>query len=310
MKTILDFVAGISFVCMSAIAAGCDKDDPLPPRHFESSITVNGLNRSYIVNLPPAYYSDTTTRYPLVIGLHGTGGNAAQFEKDYGFSGKADAAGFVAVYPNGVASDGILRLRTWNAGTCCDFAMRNNIDDVSFISQLIDKMTGSYQIDPNRVYVTGMSNGGMMCYRLAAELSHKIAAVAPVSASMVYTPPVEQPHPVPILELHSVLDRIVPYNGGTNELGYYFPPIDSVLSVWALRNNCLPDATVVTDDQRYKHMKWTNANGEALLEHYVTQDGGHAWPGGKQVRARADVPSQVIDANDLIWTFFQRFKLE
>lgn len=310
MKTILDIVAGISIFCMSSMATGCDKDDTQPPRHFEASITVDGLQRSYIVNLPPSYYSDTTSRYPLVIALHGTGGNAAQFEKDYGFSAKADQSGFVAVYPNGVPSDGILRLRTWNAGTCCDYAMRTGIDDVSFISQVIDKMTGGYRIDSKRVYVTGMSNGGMMSYRLAAELSGKIAAIAPVSASMVYTPAAQQPNVVPVLELHSVLDRIVPYYGGANEMGYYFPPIDSVLNVWALRNNCLPDATVVTDDSRYKHIKWTNADGDVLVEHYVTQDGGHAWPGGKQVRARADVPSQVIDANDLIWTFFQKFKLE
>jgi polyhydroxybutyrate depolymerase len=309
MKTILDLVAGISLFCMSTMATGCDKDTTPPPRHFEASITVNGLNRSYLVNLPPSY-SDTAAMYPMVIALHGTGGNASQFERDYGFSKKADESGFVAVYPNGVASNGVLHLRTWNAGTCCDFAMKNGIDDVSFISQLIDKMTGNYHIDPKRVYVTGMSNGGMMTYRLAGDLPHKIAAIAPVSASMVYTPPAHQPHPVPILELHSVLDRIVPYYGGANELGYYFPSIDSVLNVWALRNNCLPDATVVVDDERYKHLKWTNGQGDALIEHYVTQDGGHAWPGGIQVRAKADVPSQVIDANDLIWTFFQRFKLE
>ncbi|MGN6420663.1 MAG: extracellular catalytic domain type 1 short-chain-length polyhydroxyalkanoate depolymerase [Pseudobacter sp.] len=310
MKFLSDLITAASLVCMSSMTTGCNKDTAPPPRNFEATISVNGMNRSYLVNLPPSYYSDTNSIYPMVIALHGTGGNAAQFEKDYGFSKKADQAGFVAVYPNGVASNGVLRLRTWNAGTCCDFAMKNGIDDVSFISQLIDKMTGNFHIDPKRVYVTGMSNGGMMTYRLAADLAHKIAAIAPVSASMVYTPPAQQPRPVPILELHSVHDRIVPYNGGTNELGYYFPPTDSVLNVWALRNNCLPNATVVVDEGRYKQLKWTNGNGQVLIEHYVTQDGGHAWPGGKQVRAKADVPSQVINANDLIWTFFQQFKLE
>lgn len=310
MKTIFKLLTGIYLFCVSSMATGCNKDTTTPPRHFEASLSMNGLNRTYIVNLPPAYYTDTAALYPMVIALHGTGGNAAQFERDYGFSKKADESGFVAVYPDGVASNGVLHLRTWNAGTCCDFAMRNNIDDVSFISQLIDKMIGNYHIDPKRVYVTGMSNGGMMAYRLAADLSHKIAAIAPVSASMVYTPTAHQPQPVPILELHSVLDKIVPYYGGTNQMGYYFPSTESVLNAWALRNNCLPDATVVVDDNRYKQLKWVNGQGNVLIEHYVTQDGGHAWPGGKQARARADIPSQVINANDLIWTFFQRFKLQ
>ncbi|WP_205513543.1 extracellular catalytic domain type 1 short-chain-length polyhydroxyalkanoate depolymerase [Longitalea arenae] len=307
MKTIVDIIAGISLFWM---ATGCGKDTAPPPRHFQASITVNGLHRSYIVNLPPAYYSDTIRAYPMVIALHGTGGSASQFERDYEFSEKADASGFVAVYPNGVASNGVLHLRSWNAGSCCDFAMKNGIDDVSFISQLIDKMTRTYLIDPKRVYVTGMSNGGMMTYRLAAELSNKIAAIAPVSASMVYTAPAHQPGPMPILHLHSALDRIVPYYGGSNALGYYFPPIDSVLNGWAIRNNCLPNARVVVDNAQYKQLEWTNAQGNVLISHYVTQDGGHAWPGGKQVRSRADIPSQVINANDLIWSFFQRFKLE
>lgn len=306
----LNLIAATSLFCTYMMVTGCDKDTMPPPRNFETSISVNGMNRSYLVNLPPHYYSDTATMYPMVIALHGTGGNAAQFERDYGFSTKADESGFVAVYANGVPSTGILHLRTWNAGTCCDFAVKNGIDDVSFISQLIDKMTSNYHIDPKRVYVTGMSNGGMLTYRLAAELPHKIAAIAPVSASMVYSPPASQSRPVPILELHSVWDKIVPYNGGTNDFGYYFPSIDSVLNVWALRNNCLPDAKVVVNDARFKQLNWTNEKGDVLIEHYVTQDGGHAWPGGKQARDKADVPSQVINANDLIWAFFERFKLE
>src|SRR5690606_11668886 len=150
---------------------------------------------------------------PLVIGLHGTGGSASQFERDYDFSLKAELERFIVVYPNGVSSNGQFGLRTWNAGTCCDYAARKKIDDVKFISSLIDKLVNEYRIDPNRVYVTGMSNGGMMCYRLAAEIPDKIAAIAPVSGTMVYTPTSEQKRSVPLLHLHSRLDKIVPSDG-------------------------------------------------------------------------------------------------
>ena len=305
----MNFLSGVFLLCMSFIAGGCEKDTTAPVRHFEAVMEVNGLSRNFIVNLPPAYYDDTIP-YALVIGLHGTGGNAQQFEEVYGFSKKADDAGFIAVYPNGVTGNGAFNVRTWNAGTCCDFAMKNGIDDVGFISNLIDKMISGYRIDPKRVYVTGMSNGGMMTYRLAAELPLKIAAVAPVSSTMVLNPPGNQARRVPILHLHSILDSIVPYNGGANELGYYFPPVDSVLRVWADRNLCLPDEQVVVDDDRYKLVQWLDENGDPSIVHYLTRDGGHSWPGGRQARRRADLPSQVINANDLIWEFFTRHKLK
>ncbi len=309
MKTIIKVISGALLLGTSQLAGGCKKDSTPPARNFEATIDVNGLRRSYIVNLPPAYHEDTAT-YALVIGLHGTGGNARQFEEHYGFSRKADEAGFIAVYPNGVTGDGAMSIRTWNAGSCCDYAMRKNIADVQFISNLIDKMISSHRVDPKRVYVTGMSNGGMMAYRLAAELPGKIAAIAPVSSNMVYSPAPAQARAMPILHLHSILDEIVPYYGGTNRFGYYFPPVDSVLRLWSLRNRYNPEEQVVVDDGRYKLVQWLDENGEPSIVHYLTKDGGHSWPGGQQARQRADPPSQVIDANDLIWEFFSRHKLE
>jgi polyhydroxybutyrate depolymerase len=308
VKKLFNFFSGACLIGFSSIAGGCHQDTIPPPRHFEASMDVNGLRRSYIVSLPPSYYTDTTT-YALVIGLHGTGGSASQFEETYGFSRKADEAGFIAIYPNGLAGNGALNIRTWNAGTCCDYASKNNIDDVGFISNLIDKMISGYRIDPKRIYVTGMSNGGMMSYRLAAAIPQKIAAIAPVSSTMVYSPQVTQLRPVPILELHSVLDNIVPYGGGTNQFGYYFPPVDSVLRIWSERNQCLPDMHVIVDDDRYKLVQWVDRNGMPSIIHYLTKDGGHSWPGGQKARPRADPPSLVINANDLIWEFFRQYKL-
>jgi polyhydroxybutyrate depolymerase len=95
-----------------------------------------------------------------------------------------------------------------------------------------------------------------------------------------------------------------------NELGYYFPPVDSVLRVWSHRNKLPAEPQVIADDGRYKHVEWLDETGTALIVHYLTKDGGHSWPGGKQARPQADPPSQVIHANDLIWDFFQKHRLE
>ncbi|MFC7526552.1 alpha/beta hydrolase family esterase [Parapedobacter sp. GCM10030251] len=271
------------------------------------TLTVGGRARTFNVHLPPQY-GEGDSLLPLVIGLHGTGGSAVQFARNYHFSEKADEAGFVAVYPNGVRSDGRLGIRTWNAGSCCDFAMRENVDDVGFISALIDRLLNEYHIDTKRVYVAGMSNGGMLAYRLAAEIPEKIAAIAPVSCSMVFDPPAEQSRPVPIIHLHSVLDEIIPYSGGTNSLGYHFPPVDSVLNVWVARNGCLP-APQVTEGVGYTVKQWVDESGSPFVVHYLTEDGGHSWPGGEQARPQAAPPSQAIDANELMWEFFERLRI-
>lgn len=272
------------------------------------TMVVDGRTRTFIVHLPP-HHESSDSLLPLVIGLHGTGGSALQFSQHYNFSKLADDAGFIAVYPNGVRSDGRIGIRTWNAGNCCDFAVRENIDDVRFIQELIAELTERYRVNPKRVYATGMSNGGMMAYRLAAEIPEQIAAIAPVSGTMVFDPPADQSRPVPVLHLHSVLDQIIPYHGGTNPLGYYFPPVDSVLNVWAGRNGCLPDARVTEENDNYMQMQWVDESGTPLIVHYTTQDGGHSWPGGQQVRPNAAPPSTAIDANKLIWDFFKQFNL-
>ena len=94
---------------------------------------------------------------------------------------KANAENFAIVYPDGIQSDGILRARTWNAGTCCDYATEKNIDDVHFISEMIDEIVKTYKVNPKKVYATGMSNGAMLSYRLACEILNKITSIAAVS---------------------------------------------------------------------------------------------------------------------------------
>lgn len=286
-------------------------EEPAPSFHeyrFYKTIRIDGRDRTYLLNLPPDYYT-ASGDFALIIGLHGTGGNAYQFEESYAFSKMANEKHFIAVYPEGVRSTGRLGVRTWNAGGCCEYASDNNIDDVKFVRELIRFLEANYNVNPKQVYAAGMSNGGMMAYRLAAELSDQVAAIAVVSGTMVTTQPFNPSRPVPVLHMHSVNDEIIPYLGGAGIGSHYFPPVDSGLTVCASVYECTTGPQVLVDDDNYKLTTWSNCEDDVTIEYYLTKDGGHAWPGGKKPRAQADEPSHVIDANDLIWDFFQNYKL-
>ncbi|HEX8357191.1 MAG TPA: PHB depolymerase family esterase, partial [Segetibacter sp.] len=233
-------IPAIIFVC--AVLFACKKNDTPPvdttPKVYRiaDSINVDNRDRTYRLNLPPNYYE--AENFSLIIALHGGGGDATQFETSSKLTEKANAAKFIVVYPEGVRSNGILRARSWNAGTCCDFAVANNINDVKFIAALIDKLVSKYKINPKKVYATGHSNGGMLTYRLACELSDKIAAIAPNSCTMV-TRTCNPVKPMAVLHMHSVLDTNIPYRGGVGSgagtNGLTLPSLDSVLSVWSVK---------------------------------------------------------------------------
>lgn len=302
----------LHFLMLIVLVISCSKrDDPKIDNtfRFDESITIDGIQRTYLLNLPPNYYE--SSNHALVIAMHGGGGEAVQFESTSKLTDKANASGFIVVYPEGVQSNGLLKARTWNAGKCCEYAAKNNINDVEFISQLIDLLIASYKIDPKKVYVTGHSNGGMLSYRLACELADKIAAIAPNGCTMVVEPPCTPSRPVPVLHMHSILDFNVPYTGGIG-VGFtevYYPPVDSVLNVWSVINKCTTTSQVLVNNASYKHTEWRDCNNDMTIQYYLTKDGGHAWPGGLPGGPNSDTPSTVISANDLLWDFFQQYQL-
>lgn len=298
-------------VFVMVVVCSCLKKDDDPNIdnifRFEGTVTIDGRERTYILNVPPNYYS--AGGFSLVIAMHGGGGDALQFESTSKLTEKANASKFIVVYPNGVKSNGVLRAQTWNAGACCDYARDNAIDDVKFISTLIDDLVGRYKINPKKVYATGHSNGGMLSYRLACEIPEKITAIAPNGCTMVVKQPCNPSRAVPVLHMHSVLDDRVPYQGGVGITDVYFPPIDSVLNVWSISNACAVRAQVLQDDSKYKHTLWSSCTDGVTIEYYLTKDGGHAWPGGLPGSERGDTPSKVINANDLLWEFFEQYEL-
>lgn len=293
--------------------ASCHKGDSstsVPKTYrFSDAMTIDGLTRTYTLNLPPNYYD--SSGFSLVIAMHGGGGSGTQFESTSLLTDKANAAHFIVVYPDGVPSTGPLAARTWNAGTCCDYAVTNNINDVGFISQLIDKLLAAYKINPKKVYATGHSNGGMLAYRLACEIPGKIAAIAPNATTLVVTQPCNPGRPMPVLHMHSMLDTNVPYKGGkgTGPTNVYFPPTDSVLNVFSLKDACSNPAQVIDNNSNYIFRKWTGCSNNVTIQYYLTRDGGHAWPGGLPGSANGDTPSTAISANNLLWDFFQQYQL-
>jgi len=306
MKQIIVYL-GLALLTFSALSCHKTENPPVTIFRFYDSMPVDGYSRSCLINLPPNY--NENANFALVIALHGTAGSAVQMETDYKLTAKSNSAGFIIVYPQGVPSDGPLGIRTWNAGSCCDFAMEHHIDDVKYIRLLIQKLTANYKIDRKRIYATGMSNGAMMAYRLGCELSDQLAAIAPVSGTLMTTQPCQPARAMPVLHIHSAIDTRVPFAGGYGMAGYYFHPVDSTLRVWAGIDGCNTTPQLIADASLYTQTQYGNCNNNTTVQLYLTRDGGHSWPGGLPARPAADAPSAAFDATDLIWDFFQKYRL-
>jgi polyhydroxybutyrate depolymerase len=263
--------------------------------------------RSYVIRAP-GDLANGNGRVPLVLVLHGGGGNAENAEKVTGFTDKARREGFIVVYPEGTGRRKN-KLLTWNAGHCCGHAMENRVDDVGFIGALIDKLIESYPIDPKRIYATGMSNGGMMTHRLGIELSNKLAAIAPVVGT-VFGDEKRPEHPVSVIMLNGLQDKSVPYQGGPP--GGHFtgawdgtpakPALDQA-AFWAGADGCT-GGPIKDNHGTYTRWQYHCPAGRAV-ELYLVDDNGHAWPGGKKGSFMGDKPSSIFNGTDVIWDFFK-----
>ncbi len=275
---------------------------------IDQAIDVGGIRRTYVLHVPPALPS---TAVPLVFILHGGGGTGRQIERATRFSDIADRAGFIAVYPDGIG-------RSWNDGRGDPHitAQRERIDDVAFIAALIGALSQRYRVDSRRVYVTGISNGGFMSQLLAARLSSRIVAIAPVAAGMGPTvaASLRPDQPVSVLVINGTADPLVPYGGGpvARNRGTTIPT-EEIIMKWAAANRCaaapastyLPDVDA-TDRSRIKVTTYAGCAQRTEVVLYTIEGGGHTWPGGTQyLPARLIGPvNRDIDATDVIWKFF------
>jgi polyhydroxybutyrate depolymerase len=229
-------------------------------------------------------------------------------------SEKSDGAGFITVYPNGTGVAGIFL--TWNAGGLHEKMAEGRADDVEFVGSLLDDLPTVVNVDPKRVYATGMSNGGMMCYRLAAELSDRIAAIAPVAGTMAIAK-AKPNRPVPVMHFHGTADRIVPPHGpgsGTPKF-LTFKSVEETVGIWAKLNKCKEKPVVkrledkADDGTTVTKKTYASKEGGAEIVLIEVEGGGHTWPGVEPPLRFIGKSTKDISANDMIWEFFQRHRL-
>jgi polyhydroxybutyrate depolymerase len=295
------FVIALCLSLWSAAARGADADARRTLRH-------QGQERHYLLRLPEGARAETGVPQPLVLVLHGGGGNAENAEAMTGFTALARREGFVVVYPEGTGARAG-RLLTWNARHCCGPAMQRGVDDVGFIRALIDQLVAERVVDPRRVYVTGLSNGGMMAHRLGIELADRLAAVAPVIATLFGDEPAPA-QPLPALMINGRLDTQVPPAGGPPSGrfasawdGMPTRPALAQADFWARANGCGPQPQPLLQGQvsRWRYACPVGQEVELLM----VADNGHAWPGGQPGSRRGDTPSRAIEASAVIWDFFK-----
>ncbi|MFV2043149.1 MAG: PHB depolymerase family esterase [Anaerolineales bacterium] len=308
-KPLLAALAALSLAALACAwnGSGASSTDP---ELISQPITHAGLERSYYLVEP----SQMTDPVPLVLSLHGGGGTGQQMcALAGGIQELADRERFLVACPEGVENH-------WNDGRANDRyrAHIEDIDDVGFLRALIDRLSTTYNVDPNRIYVTGVSNGGMMSLRMACEASDVIAAAGAVIASLPDALSCEPEQPISILLMNGTEDPLVPWEGGQvhlfrQELGEVLSTPDAV-SFWVAANGCdptplaeqLPDIDP-QDGTRIYVDTYSGCNGDVAVVLYTVEGGGHTLPGGTQYLPKLIIGrvSKDLHAGEAIWQFFE-----
>jgi polyhydroxybutyrate depolymerase len=229
-----------------------------------------------------------------------------------GLNEKSDQAGFIAVYPNGTGPGD--RALTWNGGNCCGYAMLNKVDDVAFTRALLGDLAKDVRIDPKRVYATGMSNGAIMVYRLASELSDRIAAVAPVSGPMG-TKTCHPQRPVSVLHFHGTNDEFAPFIGGKGKRslsGTDFYSVEHSVNAWIRADGCSNTPVTIKEPDRARdgttvtRLVYGGGREDSEIVLIVIDGGGHTWPGRQPRLNFLGKSTKNISSNDVMWQFFEK----
>ncbi|MBK8962178.1 MAG: PHB depolymerase family esterase [Candidatus Competibacter sp.] len=280
----------------------------LPPGFKTVNLSHGGRERSYLLYVPASLKTSRPT--PLVMVFHGGGGHAAGIVRTTNLHQIAERHGFIVVYPNGTGAQQGRRL-SWNAGSSPPrgYAENQNVDDVGFVSAILQQLKRSYNIDPRRIYATGLSKGGMFAYRLGCDLSDQLAAIAPVAGSLTYAQ-CRPSQTVAILHIHGGNDQNVPLEGGRGAYSAQMASYPSALrglDQWRQRNNCAAtplQSSVTADTHRFSYQGCKNG---ADVTYYVVRGGGHGWPGSTpnaKQQGRGIYLSHQLSASEEIWKFF------
>ena len=268
--------------------------------YSKETFQFGGIGRTYYLHIPPSYNGRTSV--PLVIVIHGFTETIEDIETRTGFTPKSDKEGFIVVYPEGV-------VESWNAHYGMGKAHEQNIDDVGFINEIINRLEQKYVIDPKRIYVTGLSNGAMMAYRLGAELSDRIAAIAPVAGSIggqanesaILERIPEPSQPVSVIIFHGTNDALVNYYGGLPSDTTVGKRVDlsvaEAVAFWVRCDGCsINPLNETSSDGKVIKSVYSGGNNGTEVVLYTLVGWVHDWP-------RQSLG--VIEATDIMWDFFE-----
>ncbi len=316
------FSPAVAAVILTAVVFSATADapayQPIPAagNHDESLELGAGASktaRTFVVHLPPRF--DGKSKLPVVIMLHGAGGSGADAIAQTGWGAKSDREGFIAVFPDGTPPRAALPARfltnprLWNDGSGRGAIGVDKVDDLGFISAMIDFLEARYGADPARIYCTGFSNGASMTFSVGLNLSNRIAAIAPVSGHLWYREK-QLTYPVPLLFIIGTKDPLNPIDGGNVKIPWgmtqYHPPVEDSLKQWERMLGCGPEVQTARGNDvleiTYDHCA---KGGE--VEYYRVRGLGHVWPGGRNQLPEKWVgkPSDNLNATDVIWEFFK-----
>lgn len=280
-------------------------------------LTHDDLERVALIAQPQARQQKSVARLPLLIFLHGAGGSARQAMQQTGLGALAERAGFLAVFPEGLAApqgQEYAGIQTWNAWSCCGYARDQKADDVGYLAALISRLKADYPVDPRRVYLAGFSNGAMLASRFALERPGVAAAIAAVAGYLPCDAPAPQ-EPLPVLVIHGNRDRVARFGPHQDQprTGRFCEdfPAKAQVDFWVRGQNLKARPQQVQDGQnrrtRVERYGPDKKSGRALVEFVIVKGGGHAWPGGEAVHYRyCDLPTPDPDATTLVWDFLKR----
>jgi polyhydroxybutyrate depolymerase len=312
------WLPGLLCVCVFVTLMGCQRNSVgsltgtpsanVAPGDYHGALLSNGLTRTFITHIPPQY----TAHHPLpiMLSLHGRlGDGQGQITLSH-MSAVADQYGFIVVYPDGYQ-------RSWNDGRPGTPAHNAQIDDVAFLSNLIDVTLQTYGADAHHIYVSGMSNGGFMTETLGCQLANKIAAIGIVAATFTsaLAPTCTPAQPLPVMLFNGDADPLVPYTGGPlGDRGTVLSAADTAQR-WAALNTCAssPDRQELPDVHDGTHVvaaTYTGCRSAVSVVWYTIQHGGHTWPNGEQYLPVAVIgkTTHAIDASIAIWLFCSHYQ--
>jgi len=311
------------------------------PDDYAASFAHGGRQRHYRVHLPPAY--DGQTALPVLLMIHGGGGNADSAAPYFGIEQGADREGFIVVYPEGTGR----RVRgtlfgSWNAGRCCNPAQADGVNDVGFFGELLDRLGRELRIDERRIYASGMSNGALMAYRLACELTDRIAAIAVAGAHDAIQGACQPTRPIAVLHMHGTEDGCAHYRGGEcggcladffRGLGLPVPrytwtcsSVPDYVASWQRLNGCSGAAKTSYRQGKAECLTHDRCRAGTEVTLCRVEGMGHTWPGRavhspeicrkrpdgllcRRWKRRVGELTQDLDANSTMWRFLRRFRL-